>query len=116
MKNMPLIAKILIAGIPILCIGIWIIYIQVNGEKLKKKNYASPISSTVVMFTSYYGRSSEFRLENGIKLYFMPPVGDKILIGDSIKKDPNTYLYKVCRKDSNGIYKLWATYSLDRVH
>lgn len=116
MQNMPLIAKILIGGIPILSVIIWFLYLQINGRRLEKEFFRNEISSVVVKSNSYYGRSEEFHLENGVKLYFMPPIGDKIMIGDSIRKESNTYIYEVYRGNANGEYKLWATYNREEIY
>lgn len=114
--NMPLVAKALIGGIPILIVVIWFLYLQINGRRLEKEFFRNEISSFVIKSNSYYGRSEEFHLENGVKLYFMPPIGNKIMIGDSVRKEPNTYIYDVYRKDVNGEYKLWATYNREEIY
>lgn len=116
MQKMPLIAKVLMGGIPILLVIIWFVYLQVYGRKLEKDFFRNEFSSVVVKSNSYYGRSEEFHLENGVKLYFMPPIGDKIMIGDSVRKETNTYIYDVYRKDMNGEYKFWATYNREEIY
>ena len=78
-------------------------------------NYSKSIFSKVEKFNSYYGRSIVFHLEDGTRLYFMPPINDKIRVGDSISKGTNTYIYDVYRKQRNGKYEYWATYDLDGV-
>jgi len=115
-QRIPLIFKILTGAIPILFVVIWFISLQINGRRLEKEFFKNEISSFVVKSNSYYGRSVEFHLENGVKLYFMPPVGDKIMKGDSIKKVSNTYSYDVYRKDIDGKYKFWATYDRERIY
>ncbi|HTO16567.1 MAG TPA: hypothetical protein VLZ83_12405 [Edaphocola sp.] len=104
--------NIIFGGICILAVIIWFIYLQINGRKQEKEDYIKPIFSKVVKSNSYYGRSVEFHLEDGVKLYFMPPINDKIMVGDSIRKDANTYVYDVYRKQPNGEYKFWTTYNL----
>ena len=113
--KMPFIVKILIGGVPILIVIVWFITMQINGVKYKRIFYNEVISSIVVKSNSYYGRSVEFHLENGLKLYFMPPVENKLIIGDSIEKRSNTYIYDVYRKDVNGAYRFWATYDFERI-
>lgn len=110
-KSMPLIVKILIGGIPIVFFIIWFVYLQINGRKLRKEFFQNEISSIVVKSNYYYGRSKEFYLKDGVKLYFMPPINGKIIINDSVRKESNTYIYNVYRKDVNGEYKFWATYN-----
>lgn len=95
---------------------VWFLYLQINGRRLEKEFFRNEISSFVIKSNSYYGRSEEFHLENGIKLYFMPPIGNKIKIGDSVRKGSNTNTYNVYRKDINGEYKFWATYNGGRIY
>ncbi len=116
MQKMPLIVKILTGGVPILLVIFWFIYLQINGSRLKKEYFRKEISSVVVKSNSFYGRSKVFHLEDGVKLSFMPPIDNKIMIGDSIKKEPNTYIYDVYRKDVNGEYKFWTTYDFERIY
>lgn len=116
MLKMPLIVKILIGGIPILFVIVWFIILRINGYRGAKEFFREKISSVVVKSNSYYGRSVEFHLKNGIKLGFMPPIGNKIMIGDSVQKAPNTNIYDVYRKDTNGEYKFWATYDGERIY
>jgi hypothetical protein len=111
-KNRMKIVNIIFGGICMLAVIIWFICLQINGRKQEKEDYIKPIFSKVVKSNSYYGRSVEFHLEDGVKLYFMPPINDKIMIGDSIRKDANTYVYDVYRKQPNGEYKYWTTYNL----
>jgi hypothetical protein len=116
MKKMPLLVKVLIAGIPILIVIIWFMQLQINGRDAEKDFFLREISSVVVKSNSYYGRSEEFHLEDGVKLYFMPPIDDKIIIGDSVRKEPNTYVYYVYRKDENGEYNFWNMYNRKRMY
>lgn len=86
---------------------------QRNGVAYKKKFLNEEISAIVIKSNSYYGRSEEFHLANGLKLYFLLPVDNKIMIGDSIRKEPNTYFYDVYRKSTTGEYKFLATYNFE---
>ena len=65
---------------------VWFIYLQINGRRQLKQNYITPIFSKVEKSNSFYGRSVEFHLKDGKRLYFMPPINDKIITGDSIEK------------------------------
>jgi len=56
MQKMPLVAKILIGGIPILIVVIWFFYLQINGRILEKEFFRIEISSVVIKSSSYYGR------------------------------------------------------------
>ncbi|HTO16582.1 MAG TPA: hypothetical protein VLZ83_12485 [Edaphocola sp.] len=104
--------NVIFGGICILGVVVWFIYYQIKGNEMGKEFYKDTISSYVIKFNSFYGRSVEFHLEDGKRLYFMPPINDKIIIGDSIRKDANTYVYDVYRKQPSGEYKFWTTYNL----
>lgn len=106
------IISITAASIPIIAVILWFVNLQVSGAKQKEQDFRRKISSVVVSSQSYYGRSQEFCLEDGVKLYFIPPINDKIMIGDSIFKQANTYIYEVYRRDVNFKYKFWASYNL----
>jgi hypothetical protein len=69
-QRIPLVTKMLVAGIPILIVVIWFVYLQINGNKLERENFRNNINSVVIKSNSYYGRSEEFHLENGVMLYF----------------------------------------------
>jgi glucose uptake protein GlcU len=83
-------------------------------RKNKKKFYEQGFSTLVVSSNMYQGRSIEVHLQNGLKIYFMPPLGTKIMIGDSIKKERSTYVYKVYRKEHK-TYKYLTTYDFENI-
>ena len=114
--KMPLILKILIAGVPILIAVLYSFYSTSNDIKNKKQFYKQEISSLVIKSDISDGRVTEFYLENGLKIYFGLLVNNTIAVGDSIKKDSNTYIYDVYRKKENGKYKFWSTYDFERVY
>lgn len=95
---------------------VYFFYLQIDGFKRKKYFFENAISSVVIKSSSFYGRGQEFHLHNDVRLFFLPPIGDKIMIGDSIDKDANTYIYKVFRKDTNGEYRFWTTHSFIRLY
>ncbi|WP_212592631.1 hypothetical protein [Sphingobacterium humi] len=112
----PLAIKILLGLLVVILFFGTHIVLSIRGSKNKKSFYEQSFASLIIKSNIYQGRSVEFHLENGLKVYFLPPVGDKIMIGDSIRKDVNTYIYDVYRKDANGEYKFWATYNKDRIY
>lgn len=114
-KNMPLIFKILIGAIPLLGVLIWFVSMQISGARYKEQFFREEITSIVVSSNSYYGRSVQFHLKNGFRIYFMPPVGNKIAISDSIFKKNNTYSYNVYRKNTNNVYEFFAIYDFERI-
>lgn len=110
-NKMPIGLKLILGIIPLLWVVNSYVQFRKEGKQNKKEIFRSKISSLIVSSNSFHGRSVEFHLDNGLKLYFSPPVGDKIKLSDSISKDSNTYMYKVYRKGSFGRYIYWATYN-----
>jgi hypothetical protein len=113
--KIPLMLRILGALFALFLISYNVFYKTYKQSKNKKTFYEKRISSKVFKSNVYEGRSVEFHLENGLKVYFMPPVENKLLIGDSVRKKPNSYIYDVYRKGEDGIYRRWATYNSERV-
>jgi|GEM_PF-883909 len=114
--KIPLAIKIIIGIVVVALIFYKVFYASYRENENKKNFYTNNIFSTVLSSNSFEGRTIEFHLENGLKLYFFPPVENKLMIGDSIKKVANTYIYDVYRKDVNGEYKFWATYDFEKVY
>ncbi|WP_129022466.1 hypothetical protein [Edaphocola flava] len=57
-----------------------------NKRRKQLEFYNLEFSSKVVSSNSFYGRSIEFHLQNGFTLYFLPPINNRLIIGDSIEK------------------------------
>lgn len=110
-NKMPIGLKLILGIIPLLLVINSYVQFRKEGTQNKDKFFKGKISSLIVSSNSFHGRSVEFHLDNGLKLYFSPPVEDKIKLGDSISKEPNTYVYKVYRRDSFGTYIYLATYN-----
>lgn len=111
----PLAVKILFGAIAIGLILYNIVYPFYRGSKNKKAFYEQSFSTLVIKSNSYQGRSVEFHLENGLKVYFLPPVEDKIMIGDSVRKEKYSYEYDVYRKNDKDEYIFFATYNIERI-
>ncbi len=112
-NNIPLMFRIITRVIGItgaIAVLVWLIILVTREENNKNKFYKEGFSTTVVSSNLYQGRSMEFHLKNGLKVYFIPPVENRIMIGDSIQKQRNTYLYEVYRKNTNNNYDFFATY------
>lgn len=102
--------KTIIGGCGAVLMIVYLVNLIVQEKNNKNAFYSQGFSTTVVSSNLYQGRSMEFHLQNGLKVYFMPPVEDRIMVGDSIQKKPNTYLYIVYRKNANSNYDSLATY------
>lgn len=114
-KQMPLALKILIAGIPILTVVFYSYYSTLNGRKNSEKFYKKGFSSVVVKSNTSEGRTSEFHLKNGLKIYFWLSSEDTILPGDSICKYENTHFYDVYRVGIQGRYVYYGTYDFSKM-
>ena len=111
----PLAVKIFFGTIAIGLIFYNIVYPFYRSSKNRKTFYEQSFSTMVVKSNTYQGRSVEYHLDNNLKVYFLPPVGDKIKVGDSLTKERNTYQYNVYRKDEEGVYVFFATYNIERI-
>lgn len=114
-RKKPYFFKILIGGLSIIIGVIFIFNLQMSAVKNRKEFFKRGFSSTVIDHRSYQGRSVEFLLANGLKVYFWPKSQEKISVGDLIKKEANTYVYSVYRKDVKGEYLLLSSYDFQRI-
>ncbi|KAA5536818.1 hypothetical protein F0919_03875 [Taibaiella lutea] len=114
-KKIPLILKIL-GLLPIIAVIIKI-YTSIDNESENAKRFYNQSFSAIVSSNSYEGRSIEFHLNNGLKVYFWPSssLDEKIAIGDSIKKEDSTYLYFVYRKENDNKYKYLSSYDFKKI-
>jgi hypothetical protein len=85
-----------------------------NKRRKQLEFYNIEFSSKVVSSNSFYGRSIEFHLQNGFTLYFLPPINNRLIIGDSIEKNEGTYEYNVYRQ-SEGKYSYFAKYNSESI-
>lgn len=81
-------------------------FLDVKG---KERFYQTAIN-TVVVSESDGSRCMEYKLKDNSIIYFLNPIGSKILIGDSIIKQKYTWNYEVYRKDTNGVFLFYRTY------
>ncbi|HTN46573.1 MAG TPA: hypothetical protein VL098_09515 [Flavipsychrobacter sp.] len=89
----------------------WCIYIYSKETGNASHFHNNAIFSIVVASKLYHGRTVQVMLKEGSKLYFLPPLGNKIALGDSIAKPPNTYIYDVYRRNENGVFIKSHTYN-----
>lgn len=115
MKKLSLV-QVICAGVPILFLAIYLTYIITSGAENKKILYTQGFSSVVLKsnVSKASGRATEFHLSNGLKLYFGLGRKDSLQIGDSIKKQPDTYFYDVYRKDEHGVYNYWRKFHMEK--
>ena len=114
MNKMPFFLKALLGGIPILLVIVYILTMVNGGIKNRKQFYTQHFSSIIVSSNTFQGRSTEFHLANGLKLYFGLGVLNSVMVGDSIKKEANTYTYYVYRKNISGEYNFFTSFNSDK--
>ena len=71
--------------------------------------FQTEINSKIVKSNDWQMKSIDYYLEDGIKLNFLNTGLNKIAIGDSVSKEPNTFYYKVYRRQTDH-YTFFATY------
>jgi hypothetical protein len=99
---MLLIFKVVISAIAVSVFSYsLLIYDPASISKNMNEFYKQGFSTIVISSNIYMSKSTEFHLKNGLKVYLMLPADDEIMIGDSVQKQPNTYFYKVFRKNGN---------------
>ena len=99
----------------IVCPLIWFVYFIIDGNRDNKEFYEKEFSTKVVSSDSYFGRSEEYHLENGLDVYLLLSVKDKIKIGDSLRKDSNTFNYTIYRKDADSVYQFIGIFDAEDV-
>lgn len=111
--RVPTWAKIGLGLVPLFIMG-YIVYMIIDGKRVRMDFYQHEIRSTVIAFSDFHDRSIEVHLEDGHSLFFLPPTDRKVLINDSIAKSKNTFTYKVYRKTDDNI-KLVASYDYNSI-
>ena len=101
----------------IIVIG-FIIYINNVFDKNRKKFYLTRIDSVIINKETekLTGRANSFYLSDGLKIYLAFDKENQISVGDSIFKEPNTYIYDVYKKNEYGHYEHNGTYDFNEVY
>jgi hypothetical protein len=79
-------------------------FMLLRGKIITDRFYKAKIHSLVVDKDTWQGRSVSFELADGFDLPFSKPNEDRLHIGDSVAKAPNTFIYKVYRKNYTSGY------------
>jgi len=93
--------------------GFLIVYLPFRFKSmiLKRNFFETQINSLLVKSEPYQGmRSVRFHFANGLTVCYPPIEKYKLVIGDSVQKEANTYNYNVYRRQANGEYTYLATY------
>lgn len=94
---------------------VWGLYRARMGKLHSERFFKEDVSTHVIQSGNYSGRAMEYELENGMSLSLDPRITTKLMIGDSIYKDSNTYIYNIYRREGSfefkygsGEYKFWT--------
>ena len=102
----------------VLSIVIFVVYIIRDyqiGQRKAQIFYESAFRSTVINSKIRHGRTVEFELDNKQNIYFFPPVGNKLKIGDVVIKKANTSKYDVLRNNENSELQFIKTYERKKI-
>ena len=82
----------------------YIIYINSIIGKNENRFYLSRIESIVIRKEVSWmsGNSNAYYLKNDLKIFLAFNKENQISVGDSIFKEPNTYIYNVYKKNQKG--------------
>ncbi|OYU85163.1 MAG: hypothetical protein CFE24_03300 [Flavobacterium sp. BFFFF2] len=90
-------------------------YVGYRQNKNKSEFFKRAFTTKVISSDSYEGRTIEYQLENGLKIYFLLPIDSKIELQDLVQKSKETYLYNVYRKNNENEYKYYTTYNFGKM-
>lgn len=96
----------------------YIIYINSIIGKNENRFYLSRIESIVIRKEVSWmsGNSNAYYLKNDLKIFLAFNKENQISVGDSIFKEPNTYIYNVYKKNHKGRYEHSGTYDFNEVY
>lgn len=100
--------------IPLLVVTIGVIAFIFYNAKLNGKFINSGFESIIVKRYNWQLRTTEFYLENGLRVDSNYVDNFDLKIGDSISKNANTGMFKVYRKDLSGKYQFYKKLNLDQ--
>ena len=104
------IMNIIIISIPLLSC----IVFTITGMIYKKHFYQTKINSVVIKSDDWMVSSIKFIFSDDNFVYLLAPWGNKMLIGDSVSKPSRSNIYKVYRKDNNGVYIFFGEHDMVR--
>lgn len=100
--------------IPLLVVTIGVIAFIFYNAKVNKKFISSGFESVIIKRDNWQLRTTEFYLENGLKVDSNHVNNFDLRIGDSISKKANTGVFKVYRKDVSGKHQFYKKLNLDQ--
>ena len=88
----------------------------VRSYFIKAQFYCAFIHSKVIDSSDYPQATMPYYLDNGLQVHFLKPVKDKIIVGDSVFKDSNTYMFMVYRKGRDSQYRFCRLYDFESLN
>lgn len=100
--------------VPMLIVIIGVIMFLVYNENLNRKFIRLEVKSIIVKRNNWQLRTTEFYLENGLRIDSTYINNFDLKIGDSISKESNTEMFKVYRKNPLGKYQFYKKYETEK--
>lgn len=88
-------------------------YFYFTGKYNRTKFYERSINEKVIDSSDWQKRTIEYYLENGLSINITVLDRIDLKVGDSIVKESETNQFKAYRKESNGTYNFYKSYSLE---
>jgi|SRR5690554_4353451 len=109
---------IVVLVVSVIIVVKYIIYINNILGKNENRFYLSRIESIVIKKEVSWisGNSNAYYLKNDLKIFLAFNKDNQISVGDSIFKEPNTYIYDVYKKNEYGHYEHNGTYDFNEVY
>jgi hypothetical protein len=114
-NRIPMFWKVILGGLPIFCIIFRFAYLNISGRMDRQRFYESSINSLVIQAKVFEGRTKEFKLENGMALFYFIN-SDNLRIGDSISKKINTFEFDVYRKTDSFNFIYFGTFDSKKIN
>lgn len=104
----------IIIGIVGLLIPVFILfYFYIKGKQSSQQFYKKKLNYVIIEADDWQKRSVDFYMSDRTLINFTQPIGTKIKLYDSVYKPSGTFIYKVYRKNSNGVYEFFREYNYE---
>lgn len=100
--------RIILKLIPLLLVGIILLYFHLRGSRNFRLLYSTQVNSLIIEKNNWQVRTTEFYLDNGLRLYSTYANNYDLMIGDSISKLSNSKYYEVHRKINDSYIKMYV--------
>lgn len=88
-------------------------YFHIKGENNRTKFYESKLNEKIIDSSDWQKRTTEYYLENGLRINVTVLDSIHLEVGDSISKQSQSKEYSIYRKNRFGKYEFYKNYSID---